>query len=273
MCVRLPGPGYGSPTLGPADNDVLTIGTPAVMTMACPLLVGSLLSWTFSGVTPVLTVRASRRVAVLTGSAVPDPQRKSSDERQRYLAQLFGEEASAKIALEATNVKDTVGPDIVWVGAEGVGFLEWGEIVVAEEETCSIDRDAGCMPLQPTMIKLQPLLPNTKLFCYRLDMPLGMLIEEDTPIVHKATVAPFVKSFVGESCEEGAETCDASQAYAGGVLAGDIVRATSYVTMGVKHEVGVAGSNATCAWIPSTRGAAHCGRRGKWRFSLAAPQC
>lgn len=201
--------------------------------MVWPLLSVALHAWSATSVgrgSNVLHASLqTRRNTVITGSA-----EKSDAERQKYLSALFGNDAS-RIAKEATNIK-TAGADVVWVGADGAQ-LEWGDSVVAEEETCSIDRDVGCMPLQPTMISLQPLLPNTKLFCYRLDMPLGMLIEEDAPVSHKAMVAPVVRSFVGESCAEDAETCDASQAYAGGILAGDIVRATSYVTMGMKHEV------------------------------------
>jgi hypothetical protein len=176
--------------------------------------------------------QTARQHLAISGSA--ERELPSDSDRRKYLAQLFGDEASAKISVNTADMK-TTGSDIEWIGVEGAE-LQWGQSVVAEEETCSVETDVGCMPLQPTMIKLQPLVPGSKLYCYRLEMPLGMLIEVDTPITYKAMVAPIVRSFVGESCEDDAETCDTSQAYVGGIIAGDIVRATSYVTMGMKHE-------------------------------------
>ena len=81
------------------------------------------------------------------------------------------------------------------------------------------------MAVGPLELTLEPLLDDSRLLAVRLEMPLGMVLEEDAPVPAKAVAAPVVV----ELLEEGT-------ARDGGLRLGDSVRATTYMAMGYKYE-------------------------------------
>ena len=75
----------------------------------------------------------------------------------------------------------------------------------------TIDVDMAPGPLE---LSVAPVLEESRLLCVRLDMPLGMLLEEEEA----------VGMVVGELLDE-------SAAKAGGVQVGDVLRATTALSM------------------------------------------
>lgn len=144
-------------------------------------------------------------------------------ERRERLRQLFGEAAANKLAKPAKPDE----PDIAML-VEGMQRLDWGA-------TRLVDVDMAPGPLE---LSLSPLLPrgSSQLLCVRLDMPLGLLLEEDdadasTDAARKAADdAPPRPRLLSV-----AEVFDEGSAGAGGVRVGDLLRATTIVTMGMSY--------------------------------------
>ena len=140
----------------------------------------------------------------------------AEDEKRQRLAQLFGEESAAKIA-ERTGAtkakpKEEEPPDIQML-IEGMQKLQWGQIRL-------IDVDMAPGPLE---CEVAPLLDESSLLCVRLDLPLGMLLEQEEG--EGPTAGAMV---VGELLDDGS-------ARAGGVLVGDLLRATTAVSMQMSY--------------------------------------
>ena len=89
--------------------------------------------------------------------------------RQERLRQLFGEDA-AKIIAQQTATKKKVEPEVpeIQMLVEGMQELSWGQVRL-------IDVSMTDGPLEASF---EPLLPGSTLLCVRLDMPIGMLLEE-----------------------------------------------------------------------------------------------
>lgn len=94
---------------------------------------------------------------------------------------------------------------------DGIQRLEWGI-------TRLVDVDMAPGPLE---ITLQPLEEGSELFCVRLDLPLGMLLEESAAVGE------------GRSAAEVVELFDIGSAITNGVRIGDVVRATTACKMGM----------------------------------------
>lgn len=138
-------------------------------------------------------------------------------ERGDYLKQLYGDAAGAKIGERQAPPPPPPSadePDIAML-QDGMQGLGWGQ-------TRLVDVDMAVGPLELT---LEPLLNGSRLLAVRLEMPLGMVLEEDAPVPSKAVAAPVVVDLL----EEGT-------ARVGGIRLGDVVRATTYMTMGVRYE-------------------------------------
>jgi hypothetical protein len=133
------------------------------------------------------------------------------EERDR-LGQLFGEENAAKIMSRAaaSSKQSTAAPpaEEILMLQEGMQSLKWGAIRL-------VDVDMAPGPLEASF---EPLLPASVLVCVRLDLPLGMLLEESET-----------------GCQVVAELLDGGSARAGGVQEGDLVRATTAVFMGMTY--------------------------------------
>ena len=135
--------------------------------------------------------------------------------RRERLAQLFGEDSAGKIAERTTSTSgggtkaEEPVPEIQML-VEGMQLLDWGQIRL-------IDVDMAPGPLE---LSLSPLLAEgSSLLCVRLDMPLGMLLEEEDGD------GPFAGAMrVAELLEDGA-------AKSGGLQVGDALRATTGVSM------------------------------------------
>jgi len=139
------------------------------------------------------------------------PQDMSEEDRRAYLGQLFGESAAQKLE-PPPSVSAT--PDIAML-QDGMQALQWGQ-------TRLVDVDMAVGPLE---LSLAPLLTGSSLYVERLEMPLGMVLEEHAPVPSKAVVAPLVT-----------ELLEGGSALEGGVRVGDLLRATTYMTMGYKYE-------------------------------------
>ena len=136
----------------------------------------------------------------------------AEDERRERLRLLFGED-SARIA-EKTAPKRQKAADVddIKMLIEGMQELEFGSIRL-------VDVNMAPGPLEASF---EPLLPSSTLLCVRLEMPLGMILEEAES--GTAAGAPFV-----------AELLDDSNAGKGGVEVGDVIRASTAVTMGMSY--------------------------------------
>lgn len=132
-----------------------------------------------------------------------------SAKRER-LAQLFGEGAAAKIAKRSSPAKKSPKeePPEIQMLIEGMQSLQWGQIRL-------IDVDMAPGPLE---CEVAPLLEASSLLCCRLDMPLGLLLEEEEE------GAMVVAELLDEGC-----------AKAGGVQVGDMLRATTGVSMQMSY--------------------------------------
>eukprot|EP00967_Tisochrysis_lutea_P004724 scaffold5558_cov30-Tisochrysis_lutea.AAC.2 len=118
------------------------------------------------------------------------------------------------------------------------------------ERRCSRFPDHLSSCTGPLELTLEPLAKGTELVCVRLDMPLGMLLEEETPATFEALSSS--DSLEGSALNEGeatppvsrafspmpvvvAELFDGSAAKRGGVQVGDIVRACTFMSMAMSY--------------------------------------
>ena len=133
--------------------------------------------------------------------------------RQERLRQLFGEDA-AKIIAQQTATKKKVEPEVpeIQMLVEGMQELSWGQVRL-------IDVSMTDGPLEASF---EPLLPGSTLLCVRLDMPIGMLLEE------AEEGAAAGSAFVSELLPD-------SNAELGGLEVGDVVRATTAVSMQMSY--------------------------------------
>ena len=95
-------------------------------------------------------------------------------DRKEYLRQLFGDNAAERLAPVPEEAE--VEPDIAML-QDGIQVLRWGETRLVDV----------AMAVGPLELELQPLLAASTLLCVRLDMPLGMRLEEDAPDPAKPT--------------------------------------------------------------------------------------
>ena len=188
------------------------------MKMRAPAAAALLLPWLQPSRVAIDSARRTRGIR-----ADEDPAA-----RRERLRQLFGEEASERLAprlerekreaaleaLEADGEEDTE----IQMLQDGMRSVSWGA-------TRLVDVAMAKGPLEVT---LQPVLPRgtSKLLCVRLDMPLGMLIEE-APVPNEAAL---VRPTVVELFPQGS-------AEPSGVRIGDIVRATTAVNMAMDYPV------------------------------------
>lgn len=89
-------------------------------------------------------------------------------QRREKLRLLFGELTADRLAPAKPSASD---PEFIRL-VEGMQQLKWGATKLVDVS----------MALGPLEISLKPLLPEgeSQLFCVRLDMPLGMVFEEET---------------------------------------------------------------------------------------------
>ena len=143
----------------------------------------------------------------------------AEEERREKLAQLFGTDAASRIAEQTSESgsKTAAFEEEVEIQMlqEGMQQLSWGAIRL-------VDVSMAPGPLEASFV---PVLPDgtSQLLCVRLDMPLGMLIEEA-----EEGEAAAGNPVVGELLED-------SSAAAGGVAEGDVIRATTGVIMGMSY--------------------------------------
>lgn len=147
----------------------------------------------------------------------PEP---TEEERRERLKLLFGDGASQKIAERtAAKKKAAAAEEAVEIQmlVEGMQQLDWGAVRLVDV----------AMTDGPLEASFEPLLDASRLLSVRLDMPLGMLLEEDggsTADDAAATLAPVV-----------GELLDGGSASSGGVCVGDLLRATTAVKMGMSY--------------------------------------
>jgi hypothetical protein len=179
---------------------------------AVPILAALLLSlpldaaFSPTAVGSAVTHRHTARAAAINAKE-PLP---SEQERVERLQQLFGNDAGAQIAERTTSQKKSrpVEEEDIAMLQDGVQRLEWGSVRL-------IDVDMAEGPLEGAFV---PLLPESDLLCMRLDMPLAMLLEEND-----------------DAAVEVLELLDGGSAREGGVREGDLLRATTAVTMAMSY--------------------------------------
>ena len=141
------------------------------------------------------------------------------EERREKLSQLFGAQAADKLAPRTK--REAADAQEIAMLQEGIQTLDFGA-------TRLIDVDMAPGPLETS---IEPLLEESELLCVRLDMPLGMLLEEITlPPAAGADAAAN-----GTVAVAVAELFDEGSAISGGVRLGDLVRATTAVTMAMSY--------------------------------------
>ena len=144
------------------------------------------------------------------------------DERQARLKQLFGDQDAAKIAeqtgLSTAARREAPQKDIQML-VEGIQELEWGGVRLIDV----------AMTDGPLEASFEPCLPGSRLLSVRLDMPLGMLLEED------ATTMPGAEGTSSMPLLVVAELLEDGSARKGGVQVGDLIRATTAVTMAMSY--------------------------------------
>lgn len=147
----------------------------------------------------------------------------SDKERRERLGQLIGEDSANRIVpLSAREKAENIEVQML---SNGLQKLDWGE-------TRMVDVEMAPGPLE---ISLQPILSFSELLAVRLDMPLGLLLEEgdvaagssseDTDATPKLRATPAV--VVADLLEGSAED--------GGVRRGDLVRATTAISMAMSY--------------------------------------
>ena len=95
----------------------------------------------------------------------------SPEEERERLSQLFGKENAEKIMSRSASArakpKAEAAEEILML-QEGMQTLKWGAVRL-------VDVDMAPGPLEASF---EPLLPSSSLLCARLELPLGMLLEE-----------------------------------------------------------------------------------------------
>jgi len=160
-------------------------------------------------------------------------------ERREKLKLLFGEQTAKKLAPEPPAAEE---PEFLML-VEGMQTLEWGA-------TRLVDVDMAPGPLE---IDIEPVLPvgTSTLLCARLDMPLGMVLEEED--VDADAKVPGL----GPQQLRVVEVYDGGAAAAGGIVPGDLVRGTTFVTMGMSYPTwqliagGVGRPTLQKQWMPT----------------------
>tara|TARA_B100000524_G_C23619835_1_gene359253 strand:+ start:568 stop:1227 length:660 start_codon:yes stop_codon:yes gene_type:complete len=149
--------------------------------------------------------------------------RESESERRERLGQLFGERAVQELApLSKAELAEQEVQSIQML-QEGLQHLSWGA-------TRLVDVDMANGPLE---MSLRPLLPDSELICVRLEMPLGMLLEETT--VEDSTAPTGADAPPLVNVPKVAELFETGSALGGGVIAGDMIRATTALVMGMSY--------------------------------------
>ena len=129
-------------------------------------------------------------------------------QRRQNLKDLFGEQAADSLAPLTPSERADAQIDEILMLQEGMQSLSWGGIRLV---------DVAMAP-GPLELALEPLDPETALLCARLDLPLGLLLEEEAPNVVRVI-----------------ELLDGGSASAGGVRVGDALRGMTAVTMGMSY--------------------------------------
>mmetsp|Transcript_23762 Transcript_23762/g.58978 ORF Transcript_23762/g.58978 Transcript_23762/m.58978 type:complete len:241 (+) Transcript_23762:13-735(+) len=145
-------------------------------------------------------------------SAVPLMQAAGGEEERREkLRQLFGDQTAERIVPETAREKALSQAMSMKMLQDGVQTLAWGA-------TRLVDVDMAAGPLE---CALAPRLDGSSLLCLRLEMPLGMLIEEVEEDFGPAVVVE--------------ELLDEGSARPGGVRKGDLLRACTACTMAMSY--------------------------------------
>ena len=129
-------------------------------------------------------------------------------QRRQNLKDLFGEQAADNLAPLTPGERAEAQIDEILMLQEGMQSLSWGGLRL-------VDVDMAPGPLE---LALEPLESGSTLLCARLDMPLGLLLEEEA--------ASDVRVI---------ELLDGGSAAAGGVRVGDALRGMTAVTMGMSY--------------------------------------
>ena len=129
-------------------------------------------------------------------------------ERREQLKQLFGDQAADRLAPLTPSEQAEAEIEEILMLEEGMQLLSWGGIRLV---------DVAMAP-GPLELSVEPLSAETQLLCARLDMPLGLLLEEDEPGVVRVL-----------------ELLDGGSAASGGVRVGDALRGMTAVTMGMSY--------------------------------------
>ena len=130
-------------------------------------------------------------------------------EKRHQLKVLFGDATADKLAPLTPSERAEAEIDEILMLQEGMQKLSWGGIRLV---------DVAMAP-GPLELSVEPMLMQpTQLLCARLDMPLGLLLEEEQPGVVRVV-----------------ELLDGGSAAAGGVQVGDALRAMTAVTMGMSY--------------------------------------
>mmetsp|Transcript_66223 Transcript_66223/g.181556 ORF Transcript_66223/g.181556 Transcript_66223/m.181556 type:complete len:238 (+) Transcript_66223:88-801(+) len=140
------------------------------------------------------------------------PRMQSEEEaRREKLRQLFGDQTAESLApLSKRERAETTQQALdMMMLEEGIQGLEWGT-------TRLVDVDMAPGPLEAT---LEPLIEGSQLLCLRLDLPLGMLLEESEAADGRPGAPAVVELF------------DVGSAITSGVRKGDVVRATTACKM------------------------------------------
>jgi len=139
----------------------------------------------------------------------------SDAERQERLRQLFGDDA-AKIAERTAPKKSAAAaaePAEIQMLIEGMQQLDWGAVRL-------VDVDMAPGPLEASF---QPLLEKSSLLSARLELPLGMLLEEEASAAEAPPRLVVAELLKGGSAREG------------GLLEGDLLRATTAMSMAMSY--------------------------------------
>ena len=116
------------------------------------------------------TVRHSQpRCQFTTGKGEPVDDDKS--QRRQNLKDLFGEQAADRLAPLTKTERAEAQVDEILMLQEGMQRLSWGGIRLVDVDMAPGPLELALEPLEPTGSSL--------LLCARLDMPLGLLLEEE----------------------------------------------------------------------------------------------
>lgn len=138
----------------------------------------------------------------------------SDAERRERLGMLFGKEAAER--MQPTTDRERLESVEVQMLEQGMRELDWGS-------TRLVDVDMAAGPLE---IDLRPIIEGSQLLCVRLDLPMGMLLEEEDGLEKEDGRS--------KTCTV-AELFDSGSARPSGVRLGDMLRATTAVKMAMSY--------------------------------------